>query len=481
MSERILSFDVLRGWAILGNLMVHTFMLVSQVEGIAESNPENLSIFGFILMGVIVVFGHWRGLFLLISAAVHMFTMQRKLKKGVPRHIILGQELLKGFLLWLWAMFFYVFLAQWSISKDWAEGQPVVVEWQQIYHADQFANIAWAIMISAVVFYFLTSNEKTKKPIVGAIVFGVLGLLFVFPAPAIIEAASNFWGVNFYNEAESLSKIGDKGWWDYILRFFANQFVARESPLLPHFAYSAVGSILGIFMSQEKIEKKKFLSWGFGIAGFCIAFAAFWLFVVSGIPEDPVALADFHIHPTWFVFFSTGIMLIVILSLMASLEFNRKVNWEKRLKLSRWSRRAGYLSLTVYSLASIQAVLRVTFSSIFNLFGWNDPGFRISFGLPTYWTFILIVIEQGLWVLILWLWEKGKYIGSIDWFFALILKGPSKKGEARKIFGDLLDVKGKLICPTPISFVIPKSSIEEIHSTDGDGFEQTISKTPNIE
>ena len=163
MASRIISFDILRGWAILGNLVIHTFMLVSQVEGIAESTPELLDTSGYIMMGLVVVFGHWRGLFLLISACVHMLIMNMKLRRGIKREVILVQELFKGLLLWLWAMFFYVFLAQWQLSKDWVETGPSSIEWQNIYHADKFANIAWAIMISAVLFYFLTSNEKTKK------------------------------------------------------------------------------------------------------------------------------------------------------------------------------------------------------------------------------------------------------------------------------------------------------------------------------
>ncbi len=58
MSDRIISFDILRGWAIFGNLMIHTFMLVSQIEGIAETDPGNLPWYGFIFMSLVIVFGH---------------------------------------------------------------------------------------------------------------------------------------------------------------------------------------------------------------------------------------------------------------------------------------------------------------------------------------------------------------------------------------------------------------------------------------
>ncbi|MBD3190190.1 MAG: hypothetical protein GF308_06085 [Candidatus Heimdallarchaeota archaeon] len=480
MSDRIISFDIIRGWAILGNLVVHAFMLMCTVQGTAETDPANLTGFGYVLMGFIVLFGHWRGLFLLISAAVHMYIMNLKLNKGISRQVILAQEMFKGIVLWLWAMFFYVFLAQWSISKEWVETGSVNLQWQDIYHADQFANIAWAIMISAVIFYILTANEKLKQPIVGVIVFAVIGCLFVFPAPIIHEAAMNFWGVDLHDELGHLQKIGDKGWWDYFLRMIGNQFTARESPLMPHFAYSATGSILGILISQEKPDKKKILGWGYGLAGFSIVFSVFWLFVVTGLPEDLTKLVDFHVHPTWFVFLSIGMLLMVVLSVMASLEFNPMVNWSRRLRLSRWSRRAGVLSLSVYSLASIQIFLRVGFWGIFQLFGWNDPGFRVGLGLPVGWTFLLIFLEQGIWFLLLWIWEKGRYIGSVDWIFALILKGPFMKKDVfkQKVFGDLLDVHGKIISPTPISWVIPIPSSEVEPSVKTIQKEEKISLNP---
>jgi len=471
MSDRIISFDILRGWAILGNLMIHTFMLVSQIEGIAETDPANLPWYGFIFMSLVIVFGHWRGLFLLISAAIHMYMMQKKFKSGLSREVILFQEILKGIVLWIWAMFFYVFLAQWQISKSWVEQQPIHLEWRKIYHADQFANIAFAIILSAIIFYILSSSEKLRKPVVSSIVFGLVGLAFIFPAQAIYQAANNFWGIDFHNELgvipEYLQNIGDKGWWDYIVRFFANQATGRESPLFPHFAYSAVGSIFGIFLSQGIPNKKKFLSWGFGFAGFCMVFSVFWLFVIEKIPEDPFSLVTFHVHPTWFTFLTIGMLLMVVLGFLARHEFNSKVNWEKRLKRSRFSRRVGVFSLTVYSLASIQAVLRVLLYYIFQIFSY-DPGFRTPFGLNIGWTIFLIALEILMWFGITWAWEKGHFIGSIDWLFSLALKAPFqiRKQNKKPIFGDFMDVQGKVIEPTPISWVEPAKDIEVIEKEE---------------
>ncbi|MBN1330267.1 MAG: hypothetical protein JXA54_12405 [Candidatus Heimdallarchaeota archaeon] len=461
MSERILSFDIIRGWAILGNLMVHFFMLTSQVQGLAEAgNLEALNAFGFIQMGFIIIFGHWRGLFLLISASVHWYIMNKQLKAGVPRGIILRREILKGIVLWMWAMFFYIFLAEWSISKSLVETGTAQIEWWRIYHADQFANIAWAMMISAVIFFFLSKNEKLHKPFVGAIVFTVLGLLFVIPAPYVHQAANTLWGIDF-QRGDHLSKLGEIGWWDYIVRLFTNQFVSLESPLMPHFAYSVVGSIIGIYISQEhKPNKRKFLSWGYSIAGLNIIFGVFWFLVIDKaltLPTDELInmTANFHVHPTWYVFVTIGLLLIVVLTVFAAIEFNRKLNVQRHLRISRLSRRAGVMSLTVYSLASIQAFLRVGMWGIFKLFGSPKADmFRSSFGLPSHWVFFMLAVELGLWFLILWLWEKVRFIGSVDWLLVAILKAPTKMKKDRKwLLNDPLDIQGKLIDPIPIRWV----------------------------
>jgi hypothetical protein len=429
-------------------------MMVSQVEGIAETDPGSLNTMGVILMAIIIVFGHWRGLFLMMSAAIHMFVMYRKFKRGVPRYVILVQELFRGFMLYLWAMFFYVFLAQWGPSKGWVESGSASFNWKNIYHTDQFTNIAFAIIVSAIVFYIITSNKKLQNPLVGTAVFSALALLFIYLAPVIYNASNTFWGVDFHSDG-NLSVVGNKGWWDYIVSYFANQAVGRESPLFTHYAYSAVGAIIGIFITRKNLKPKRFVRVGYGLSGFFIAFSIFHLWLEGDMPQNFdqfTAIVNFHVHPAWFVYLSIGMILFVITFMLHIHEFNPHIDWFKRLMWSRHSRRVGVFSLTVYSLASIQAVLRVSLSGIFNLFGWTDPGFRVGFGLSTGWTFFLIFLEIAMWFGILKLWEKGRFLYSVDWLFAMILKVPfMRKEKVRKYFlGDIMDVEGKVIVPTPI-------------------------------
>ncbi|NHJ48660.1 MAG: hypothetical protein FK733_12825 [Asgard group archaeon] len=473
MSKRIISLDIIRGWAILGNLLVHFFMITSEVQGYAEDgliDLEHLGYSGFVLMGLVVVFGHWRGLFLLISAAVHWYVMKRKLDAGISRNVILRQEIFKGILLFMWAMIFYVFIGEWVLTNQWADlGSTATVDWRKIYHVDQFTNIAVAIFITAIVFYFWSRNEKSRKPWIAVTVFAVLGLAFVFPAPYVLEAANNFWGVDFSGSG-GLQKLGEKGWWDYPVRFIVNQFISRESPLMPHYAYSAAGAIVGIFLSRnDKISKKKFLGWGFGIAGFCLLFGGFWFLVVDkaltlSTGEIINLTANFHIHPTWYVFATLGLLLIFVMSVFAIIQFCLKYIKRFTLIITRFSRRAGFLSLSVYSLAFIQQFLRVAMWAIIKPFNLEKAEwFRTNLGMPTRWVVFMMVLEIAVWLFILWIWEKGRYIGSPDWLFAAVLKAPSKMKEDKKwLFKDPLDVQSKLMNVDPFIWPEPKIMPEEL-------------------
>ncbi|MHA1672542.1 MAG: hypothetical protein ACTSYI_02855, partial [Promethearchaeota archaeon] len=61
----------------------------------------------------------------------------------------------------------------------------------------------------------------------------------------------------------------------------------------------------------------------------------------------------------------------------------------------------------------------------------NADMFRTSLGLPIGWTFVLILLEIGMWRLILWGWAKINFVGSVDWLFRLLLNLPKKRIRTR--------------------------------------------------
>ena len=73
---------------------------------------------------------------------------------------------------------------------------------------------------------------------------------------------------------------------------------------------------------------------------------------------------------------------------------------------------------------------------------------------------------MAMWFGILWLWEKGRFLYTVDWLFAMILKVPfMQKEKVRKYFiGDFLDVEGKVIAPTPIVWLPSNSKTDDDES-----------------
>jgi hypothetical protein len=86
---------------------------------------------------------------------------------------------------------------------------------------------------------------------------------------------------------------------------------------------------------------------------------------------------------------------------------------------------------------------------IFTQFNW-----MLDTQLPFGWTILLIVIDVLVWSLIVFIWEKLRFVGSLEWFLTKLAKR-NKPGKVINV-KDVLDVKGVLQEPEPILFVQPQ-------------------------
>ena len=102
------------------------------------------------------------------------------------------------------------------------------------------------------------------------------------------------------------------------------------------------------------------------------------------------------------------------------------------------------LSLTIYSFTILDVIPREIFHQ---LFGLNS---HILEGIPSYWSLIMSVTVILMWEAIVRIWEKLRFIGSLEWLLLAINNGFSKA----KIFNkDPLNIDGILYNLEPIFFV----------------------------
>ena len=449
MAKRLLSFDFLRGFAIICMAMFHLLVMTADIVEQAKHDPFSLPIFYLIVTVFTIVFAHWRGLFLMISSVVHIYTMTNAIKNGADRKKLWLSQVKFGLILWVFGMFREVFLNEWSFPATVAQGESISAYfaeyWTWIYLMEALEDIAWSIIFTSTIFYFLTSNDGVHKINRNAIVFAILAIIFIALTPLINTAATTYYGLD---PAESQpQKLVFDHWWQYIFRLVSYLFVGYNSPLFPMLGYTFTGVVLGLVLTKPQLPAK--LTLKVYLIGFALTiFGIVYLVFIQGIPANVGDIIDFQLHPTWYIFFAIGLQLVVIAFVLRRIEFNPKVNLERTVKATKLARLWGITALTIYSFLLIQWIIRWIMGLIFTQYDWLADN-----ALPFGYTVLLIVVDLTVWSLIMVAWEKSKFKYSLEWIFTKIGK-KNKPGKVLKE-GDILNVEGVYHHPEPIMFVKP--------------------------
>jgi hypothetical protein len=451
MSKRLLTFDFLRGFAIICIAMFHLLLLTCDLVTQATNDPFSLPLFYLIITVLTVVLAHWRGLFLIISSVVHIFTMTNAIRNGADRKKLWLSQIKFGLILWVFGMFREVFLNEWSLPMLLAQGatftEALTERWAWIYLMEALEDVAWGIIFTSTIFYFLTANNGVEKITRNAIIFLLLSAGVIFLSPVINQLATAFYGQDPANTSpESIQFLG---WWDYPTRLFIGLFITYNSPLFPMLGYTFAGVVLGLLLTRPVIPKT-FLR---NTALFClglIVLGVIWLLFIDGIPSDIGRLINFQFHPTWYMFLAIGMQTLVLLILLRLIEFNPNVNLERALKWTKMGRRWGVTALTVYSFFALQYLVRFFLGLIFTQYDWLQNN-----TLPFAWTVGLIIIMITVWNVLLKLWEHAKFKYSLEWLLTKLGKRNKPGKKINQV--DVLDVEGVLHHPEPILFVQPRT------------------------
>jgi uncharacterized membrane protein len=459
MAKRLVTFDLLRGYAIILMVVFHVFLNVSDLVAKA-GNLSEIGIGELILVAFIAIFIHWQSLFMMISATVHWYSMTKALEKGVkPLKILLKQEIF-GVALYIFGFLREPFLSPWGITQDYFRNGGLLGgaswsfdKWYFIYRAETLSSIGFSIIIASLIFYGLTFITKSKmkekmQVFLKVSILVIIAGVFIVTAPAVQNWANIYTGVTDLGTGEGYLRDNLDYHGGYYNRWFFNSIAGRDFPLFPNFSYFAAGCILGVFLTQTKPTIKMIR--GFTLIGLVMTLggAAYWLFI-----DDFLASLDvtFRIHPTGFVIFSIGLQWVLIMIFLRTFEFNKKLaanpaKMEKRLKRSRLVRRWGILALTIFVFNILEFVPRAYLTFVI-----DDPAignFRTGdTTLP--WTLLCVVYLLLLWEVIIRLMEKlGGYL-TIEWWFLVLVKGGLKKTNKK----DPLNFQGILYDVEPVMFV----------------------------
>jgi preprotein translocase subunit Sss1 len=486
MAKRYVSIDFLRGLAIWMLIFLHTMMRwINQSEIEATIGTQELFVV-FIFIGA-VFFGGWCGFFLLVSSIGNMISMASSVEHGQSWKQLAFRQVLSGVILLVFAYLsegvigYHGWLGEniSHTSTDWTRYIDELLSRGSIMEAIQ--AVAWCVIINGVVHAFLCRNQGYIKPVRNMKIYAILAVIVTAITPLVWFGVSAL--IPGYPGAMNPASLvewqrGYLGRSDFlwlVSSVFLLPIAGQPEPILPFLAVSFIGSIVGIWLTQKKPDRR------FLRKGMIVALVLFLVGLVGTIVvvfTVPGAIGAFfgsfwNLRALdryaglwcWFFLCLTGGQLGAVLLVLRLVEFRGRA--EIFAKQSVYWRRFGFVAFTIYTFEFVDMVSVWLFNLI--------PGMNMYSGdLGTFnkWQVWPIILGTFLtWQLILKLWEKRGYVFSLEWIIAKISGKliPSKRAAPLKALPwwktPRLDVDNVLLHPEAIQIVQP----EEIdHATYAD-------------
>jgi hypothetical protein len=432
----LVSLDFLRGISIFAMTAFHAFenIIITDDGGIDPYEMQSDPVI-VLLASTVLIFGYWRPFFLLISASVHMYSMEKSIRKGKKRIEVLKKQLFLGFLIYMIGLLresvfsSYGFLGVSYNNKSWTIGAL-----KNVFVFETLNMIGISIILSSLVHFFLTRNNGVNKTKRNLIIYGILAAFFIIMRPIVKMQVDLYFGAEFSTVQTDVSSFGDG-----ILRLFWVMLAGAPEPIFPFLGTCFVGCMIGIYIAQEK-PSKDVVRYGY-ISGFLLVVAGCILLILS---DEPFSFI-FSILPPPLYLFHLGMQIIIMFFALSIVEFNPKIP-VKFVTRTTFLRRWGILSLTVYFFQIIDIFIREL------LYGITGMPFNELNKVRAEWAFLMVIIAILFWEIILRVWEKMKYKGSLEFLISKVGALFGKKPDA----ADPLSVRGILYEELePISYTDP--------------------------
>nr|MDO8109153.1 hypothetical protein [Candidatus Sigynarchaeota archaeon] len=452
-------------------LILHMVSEFFDVNG-ALANIDNTPLITLIALIVFQFLGGLAGLFLLVSAIGNMVSMYRHLQAGKSVKSLVTRQVIGGFLLLAFAMLTESTIGNNGMMGSFADhlnnisATNVASIFYNGFNFETIHTIAWCIVINGIVQGILSVGGRWKNTRQLVLVYSVLAIAVVFVTPFIWSGLSSI-GYPFSTNpmtGQPLYKpyLGISPFWEVLLGIFMNPLATPMEPIFPYLAVSFVGSIMGIILAQprESIPRdfpRKMMT--VGMIMFIVGAAGITWVVLDALQTGGFSFAasvyrllSFHRHwapdsdvpvttPLAWLWQFTGLNGFAILAtalIIRMVEF-RGIGADFAKKTT-FIRRFGFVAFTIYAYQWIYKMNRYWFTTLF----YGTPY------KPMDWagTWALIGTSLLSFHVIMRLWEKVKYTGTLEWIMgtiALVLV-PARKipveGSTRWWQRAQLDVEG---------------------------------------
>lgn len=439
--KRFASLDFLRGLAIFIMLVLHIISDTLDIDSLVN-NLSEIQLFQVILLVVLPFFGGLAGLFLIISAIGNMISMQKQLKNGAKWKDLMFRQITTGSLLLFFAMLSESILGYHGTLgdvflhlNDLSAGTYDQVLWRFLFF-ETVHTIAWCIILNGIIHALLTKNKRWQntQQLMLTYVILAIGVLVLTPVMWLL-AETIIPGYPYAidpitSKAVQFGVIGQTSFGNIVLRFFLGPLAAQWEPVFPYFAASFLGSIFGIYISQDKKEinpsfLKKFLQISllmFIVGTIGVFLNVFLVINNNGLDTGLSLYLLISEHRYWtsnhgvpilgwlFQFLSlNGFSLLLIGTTFRLVEFRGEgKNLADRTKFIR---RLGFIPFTIYTMQWMYNLFYFFVSAL-----WGAPYNR----LPWRGTLLILALTLLAFHVLTIAWEKVGYIGSLKWIIVFI-------------------------------------------------------------
>lgn len=420
MGKRYASLDFIRGVAMLGVLLFHVLNVAYDASAVEDFEaPIPLLVLGVIL----IYFGMFNGLFVLISGLVNVITMDGQWKhltgeKGLDdataaKKIFAGQCVRGGFT-WLMGA-----LSEWilnGIVVDAILGEEIT--WLDFTENFFTINILQAIGLctiisSALYLWWRKAHLATRDVVKRLVILAIVVLVARVGVMAWIELGND--GQYSFWDGRETRTTGQNLLYGLLAPWFG-----RLTPLIPFLAISFAGTALGAELVEGGLTKR-FLKRTL-LVGAMLCLAALGATVVELLVLDRFDFDNSRLMGSFLSAF--GGELIATALLLYLIDYRGKTEAFSQNRVVIFFRRIALVTLTLWNLQWIMIVPLFLFDAVT---GWG----AVEGALNGYQLLFLLGLITLFWWAILRLWERVDYKFSFEWLANKVIGATREKKSDR--------------------------------------------------
>jgi hypothetical protein len=423
-NKRLLSIDVLRGFAIVVLVIIHRIHYTWDGMKTHESVKTYMS--GPLLPVLIffIVLLSMAGVFYFMTGIVNTYTIHSGITKGKNKW---HQSIFAGIAVGIWLIILnYIqrlfFMNGFLVGENGGIPQypvgyvtgfirdpgQVRFYWTQITEPGTLSLIGLIVIIVSILVSLLLKFKNFLNLNRMHIILLLLAIAALF--------ASIFVKLHLSPKYEAFLES------QRYLKAIICGHLCRDFSLFPYLGYAIIGSAMGLSLAEnedKKIFKRKSI------------FTAIGLIIIGLLIFLVFDKNKFGGRGTLGAFASLvelAIFVFLLLFLLKIFDNSTEEKQQRRRLKSKWIRRFGMLSLTVFMFEPVLAEILAKVIDFFAGLHWRSHFLLV---------FLFALFCLLVWHLLLKLWQKASYLGSLEWLTGWVLLKLVRKKSGKINFKEL--------------------------------------------